>query len=96
MALSLASLHSFGQDSWNEVKQDLFAYVMPLALELAQFDPYGVINGTIAFSGQDDQDEMQCDVFGYIMHLVLASAPCDATISITSYQQHSQWHYGIL
>ena len=48
MVLSMAPLHSLGQDDHNEVQHYIFADVTPLAMPLVSGVADGIVNGTIA------------------------------------------------
>ena len=48
MSLSMALLHSIGQENQSIVQHYIFDHVMPLVLESASQDANDIINGTIS------------------------------------------------
>ena len=49
IVLSMATLYSLGHNNQNEVKQDFFSHIMPLAPALLSCDANCITNGTIFF-----------------------------------------------
>ena len=85
MVLSIAPLHSLGQDDWNEVEPDTLSHVMSLALASVSHNANGVINGTIAFlrskqSKWGNMTSWSCETF---------------STTITCCPWHLQWHHSL-
>ena len=61
MTLSMAPLHSLGQDYQNEVKYDCFGHTTPMVLASVAHDTNSIIMVSLHLLGQDGQNEVGHD-----------------------------------
>ena len=86
MALSMAPLHSLGQDNSNELQQDYFGHATPLAPVSASCDANGIVNGH-NYIPKVKTIEMRSNITFW---------SCDATgIDLMWGQWHCQWQHCI-